>query len=349
MTTADDATETEWLPIGEGLAPMGWELAPQRVEPEANPTYGFQLLVPQKWIPDRIDEANRPVDANRRTPLAGWHAPVGEGEPAVVFIVEAMGVLRAIRAAHLLRHQAQLSGEKIMVVRELSPYFVDTLLRHEIAGQPFASRSAMWLAGDRAFVATGVAHADAFEQLNPVFGSMIASLQIEQRPASPETESRTAYRLCDRVEFDVPGSFVPLPLRSEGGRQALDLVQRSPNRELTGLLTVDLEPMDSIPDINDELRTLVAQLMARGVQFSDEPKHLEVSSGDSPFELRSSMWADVRSSGSKVAQEVWMSFISVDGASLRVAALGPARAAYFGDWAVLQRGYAILLESLRPA
>ncbi|MFK7991851.1 MAG: hypothetical protein AB8I08_37890 [Sandaracinaceae bacterium] len=334
-----------------GTFPNGHALSPEQIErrfvrtevrPPANPEFAFRALLPRDWIEDAVQA--RPVDAQQLTPLAAWHVDK-EGTP-VVFHVQAIQLLRAVTAAdfnrgHGVRHRMPLEA-----MREVSPYLCEALFLREIEGQPFSVRMATALIGDRAYVASGIAHARDCDAHNEDFGVTMASLEVLERPASPFVEPRVRRTLLQRVEFDTPRSFrsmsVPGTTRTHEVR---DLVQRSPEGETTGLIRVDCDLEAVGRSVDEELAYVAAHLQHRGVQLSESTQELALVPGEGPLQVTKSLKVNAKSGDA--LQSVWITLAQVRGAALRLWMLSPSRESHFHEWSVNQRGYRILLETLK--
>lgn len=346
MSESQD-NEPDLLPVG-GAQLAGVTLAPRDVTPKPNASYAFRMLVPKAFQEATPPGAEREIDVNGRVPLAGWRAPPAEGEHAVAFGVEGMTVPRAISALHLLVHQARVREMELLAYRELGPYFVDALFEKTLHDQSMIARSATWLAGNRQFVATGVAHRSVLERYNPLFGAMIASMQIQDRPEEPFTERRVAHTVLDRVHFQLPVSFAPLTTEQTDTLGLIEFVLKGAGGDLAGLLRVEVEATPARPT-DDEIQRAVTPLIARGAVLGSELRELPVGPPVEDREIRRVVWMDASSGAGGVPQEAWVIVARVADLTMRISMMGPGRDDYMFDWAVLQRGHRILLETLQYA
>lgn len=339
------------LPSGERITPQdrAQRFLEQRVTPAANPDYALRLLVPRAWEPLVLPGADQPVSATRLTPLGGWQDPAYATAPAL-FHVQAIGLPRELTAEHFLIAYANEQNLKILALHGITDVVADALVAQTIKGEPYIVRMTTSFDGDRAYVAMGLAHRSDYGAYADVFGAMIGSIRIERLVGRPHVEERVTRTLLDAIAFEAPISFraLQVPEGTETHR-ALDLFERDPGGDLTGLIRLDLELERRDPSVEDELVYVAAHLMKRGITLGKEPQEIPVdSSEESAIRLRS-MHRVSGMANDRSPLEIWIGLFHARGAALRVWMVSPAREAKFREWAVNQRGLRVVLSTLRAA
>lgn len=339
------------LPTGDRIAPeeRAQRFVDRRVSPAANPSYAVRVLVPRTWEPLALPGADEPVNATRLTPLAGWQDPAYETAPAM-FHVQAIGLAREMTAAHFVTTYALQLDLQILALREVSDVVADALLVQIIKGQRYLVRLAACFDGDRAYVAMGLAHRDDYGAYADAFGVMIGSIRFEQPTGRPHVEARVTRTVLDQVAFEAPISFRAREAsEATETHRALDLFQKDPVRgQFCGRVRVDVDLERRAPAFEDEMVYVAAHLMNQGVELG-EPTEIPIDvARDAPVRVSSiHKVPGTRADGAAV--EAWIALGQVDGAALRVWMLGPAREANFRQWAVNQRGFRVIMQTLRRA
>lgn len=341
----------EPLPTGERITQeeRARRFVDRRVSPEANPRYAVRVLVPRTWEPLALPGADEPVNATRLTPLAGWQDPAYATAPAM-FHVQAIGMPREMTAAHFVTAYALDQGLTILAMRPVSDVIADALLVQMIKGQKYIVRMAACFDGDRAYIAMGLAHRADYGTYADVFGVMIGSIRFEHPTGRPHVEERVTRTVLDTVAFEAPISFrAKAASGATETHRALDLYQKDPVRkEFCGLIRADVDLARRAPTFEDEMVYVAAHLMNQGVTLG-EPTEVPIDVvAEGPVRISTiHQVSGTRADGAPV--EAWIALGSVDGAALRVWMLGPAREANYRQWAVNQRGFRVIMKTLRRA
>lgn len=340
----------EPLPTGERISheERAQRFVDRRVVPDANPGYGVRVLVPRTWEPLALPGADEPVNATRLTPLAGWQDPAYATAPAM-FHVQAVGLPRELTAAHFVTAYALDQDLKILAMRSVSDLVADALLVQWIKGQKYIVRLAACFDGDRAYVAMGLAHRDDYDTYQDVFGVMVGSIRFEHPTGRAHVEERVTRTVLDAVAFEAPISFrAKLASGATETHRALDLYQKDPVRgEFCGLIRADVDLARRAPTFDDEMVYVAAHLMNQGVTLGAPTEVPIDAAGEGP--IRISTMHKVTGTRDGAPVEAWIALGRVDGAALRVWMLGPARQASFRQWAVNQRGFRVIMQTLRRA
>ena len=338
------------LPSGERISAeeRATRFQTRLVTPAANPSFAVRVMVPRTWEPLELPGADREVDAVQLTPIAGWQDPAYGTGPAL-FHVQAIGLPRELAANHFTVEYANEQELTILAMRAISDVLADALLAQTIQGQPYIVRMATLFDGDRAYVAMGLAHRSDYGDYADLFGAMIGSIELEHPVGRPHVEDRVTRTLLDNIAFEAPISFraLEVPDGTETHR-ALDLFQKDPGGEFSGQIRVDLDLECREPNARNEMVYVAAHLMQHGVTLGKDPEEIGVEAGEGPIRPTGMYRVDETSSGGAPV-EVWIGLFHVSGAALRVWMIGPERRAAFRQWAVNQRGFRVLMQTLRTA
>lgn len=339
------------LPSGERISQeeRAQRFQDQLVTPPANPSYALRISVPRSWAPLALPGADAAVSATQLTPLSGWQDPAYATAPAL-FHVQAVGLPRELTAEHFLVAYANEQDLQILALNGISDVLADALLAQSIKGQPYIVRMAALFDGDRAYVAMGLAHRSDYGAYADVFGAMIASIRIERPVGRAHVEERVTRTLLETIAFEAPISFraMQVPEGTETHR-ALDLFEKDPSGELSGLIRVDLDLERRDASAEDELVYVAAHLIKRGITLGREPQEIPIDRSTESAIQPTSMHRVSATASDRAPLEVWIGLFRVGGAALRVWMVSPAREARFREWAVNQRGLRVLLSTLRAA
>lgn len=339
------------LPTGARIPPAerAQRFVDRRLTPAANPNYAVRVLVPRTWEPLTLPGIDEPVNATRLTPLGGFQDPAYATAPAM-FHVQAIGLAREMTAAHFVMTYASGHDLKILALREVSDVVCDALLVQIIEGQRYLVRFGVCFDGDRAYVAMGLAHRDDYDAYEDVFAVMVASIRFEHPTGRAHVEERVTRTVLDTVAFEAPISFrAKAASGATETHRALDLYQKDPVRgEFCGLIRADVDLERRAPAFEDEMVYVAAHLMNQGVTLGAPTEVPIDAAGEGPIRIDTiHKVSGTRGDGAVV--EAWIALGRVDGAALRLWMLGPARDASFRQWAVNQRGFRVIMQTLRRA
>jgi hypothetical protein len=344
MTEARDP-----LPIGSDLSPdeirARFEMTELRTG--ANPDFGVRFLVPRGWSRVTIDGMERAANADQLTPVAALQAPDGTGVAPIIFHVQVVTLPRELRASSFIASYGLQRKLELLVMREMSPVFADALLRQPIDGEPFLLRMAVRFDGDRAFVVSGVAHERDYDAQEVSFGVMVASLGLLTPSPRRTIEDRRRAVLLDRVAFDYPASWAKT-LAPDGSdtHAAYDLLTADPAGAFTGWIRVELDMEPPAITLEGDFAIVRAHAELSNVTLEDEFTEVGITPGPGAIVPLGMRIYRGTLPDNDIPQEIWATILDVGGARLRVWMLTAARGGSFDHWAVNERGYRILLETL---
>lgn len=339
------------LPVGGGLSDAergGFARVPWRHE--SNPRFEISVAAPPDWKPDELEQMQEKVDLLRMTPLAAFQGPP-RGGAVPVFVVEALALAREVTAANVLVSQALPARWKLLAMREESPFYADSLWRHEVEGHAFAARRVARLDGDRVFMSTGTAPIGQADHFAETFGHMAASMtptSPSEHPRQVQPRERTS--VLDRVGFERPKTWRPRPVPgSDERRAAVDLLGYDVVKNVGGIMRVEVDLDAGGLDADAEVERTLSSWRERGMNISgDEPTEIAVAPGSSPLFPVACRIYEASIDNNDIPQEVWVTVLEHEGARIRVSLGTASRRGSFGYWAHNTRAYRIALDTMQP-
>lgn len=334
------------LPTGASIsdAALREEFSLRQVGPTANPDFAFELRVPLRWERLTMPGTDRAVSAERLTPLSGWDDPAQRVGPMMLH-VQAIGLPRELSAEHLLMLHALEAHAELLAIQAPSNTLANALLRESIKGADFLSRVAVFLDGDRAFFVTGMAPAGEYPDYAETFAAMINTFRVSRPSERRTVEAHLPHTLLDTLAFEAPASFQAL--EAPGGTEthrALDLFHRDPRGAFTGLVRVDLDLGVLAPSAEEELAQVRREIEGRGLSV-DAVKTREMDEGEGELVGRGYHVLHAKDAEG-VPHEIAVSLLAVRGHPLRIWSLGRGRRFDFGTWAIHDRAFRVINETL---
>ena len=208
---------------------------------------------------------------------------------------------------------------------------------------------ARFLDGDRAYLLSGIAHERDYPDYELSFGLMVASFEPLSPTGRPSIERWHDASLLDRVRFVHPDGFKRRALSGATETHAgLDLLTQDTNENFTGLIRLELDLNPPQVTLEGELAIVKAHYEQMDVAFEEGEQEITFEVDGDLLAPRTLRIYRGRLPNNELAQEVRAAIYEVEGGSLRVSMLGPARDGSFDHWAVNDRAFRILLSTLRP-
>ncbi len=332
------------LPIGQALSRdyVNEHLRMTELRPEGNPDHAFQMLLPPGWVQDAPDGLGEPVASDRFRPLLAIR-DADEGRGPVLFHVQALSLTRDLRAAHVWEQHARSLGQQPLARRELSPWFVDSLMAQRIAGEDMRVRQAVLLSGPRAFILSGVAPAARYPDFADRFGVMVASFQLLDLPEHPGVEPWPSARLGDGVSFRHPASWRLREIGVEGGT-VVRLGWHHDDGRLVSQISLEREARR----LEDEqaFGLMLRLLREGGLALSEDFDTIQFELSESPLAVRAGRVYEASQADAARAWTLRLLLFDLADESLRVWQLQPRREADFPGWAASTRALELMLSTM---
>ncbi|MEC7524410.1 MAG: hypothetical protein VYE22_31300 [Myxococcota bacterium] len=334
------------LPTGAAIsdAALRDEFTVRQVGPTANPDFAFEVRVPRRWERLEMPGTDRAVSAERLTPLSGWDDPAQRIGP-MMFHVQAIGLPRELSAEHLLMLHALEARAELIAIRAPSATLSNGLMRLMIEGAPFLLRVAVFMDGDRAFFVTGMAPAEEYPDYADTFAAMMSTFRVTRPSPRRTVEPHVRRTLLDAIAFEAPASFKALdaPGATETHR-AMDLFHRDPRGAFTGVIRVELDLGVAAPSADDDLAAVRRELERRGLEI-EAVKSREMDEGEGALVGRGFHVLHAKDAQG-IPHEIPVSLLAVHGRPLRIWSLSRGRRFDFPSWAIHDRAFRVINDTL---
>ncbi len=335
------------LPIGQSLSPdyVGENMLMTEVIPEGNPDLTFRMLIPKGWVQDELPGMGQPLSAEQFMPLLAIRNGAEE-RATVVFHVQALKLVHELRARHLWEFSGRQFGQRPLAMRELSAWFVDSLMAQSIGTETVHVRQAILISGRRGILLSGIAPEPLYPEFAEQFGLMVASFQPAVEPDNPHVENWLRDELGDRLSFGYPESWQLQHIDIDDGA-ALRLHWNDPDGTLNSQIGLEREAR-LLPKAH-AFELIVGLMSEAGLEMSDEFETITLDMVDSPLDARGGRVYRANQVDRGRTWTVRMMLFEVAGESIRVWQIQPESETDFLRWAISTRALQIVLSTMELA
>jgi hypothetical protein len=338
------AEEEDLLPIGQALSRdyVAEHMVMTDFRNETDPGYGFRIFIPRGWEQEPSDGVGETVSGMQFGPLLSVRDSGGSRGP-VVFTVHAVELEHDLRALALWEYHGRRLGQRPLTRRELSPFFVDSLMAKTLEDEELRIRQGFYLSGRRAFILSGIATEELYPEFAEHFGLMVASFKPASEPDHPGVNAWVEAGLGEGLSFRYPESWNLRRIDVEGGT-VVRLHWNDSDGRLKSQMSLEREARQLPEALAFEL--MVRALGEAGLEMSEEFDSMTFGVSDSPLSAQAGrVYRAVQAEQSR-AWTVRLLLFNLDGESLRVWQVQPERDDDFLEWAASIRAMEIVLSTL---
>ena len=309
-------------------------------EPSDHNDLRFRLLRPKSWQEDPLPEG-MPLSNQALAPLALFSSM----QPGFCLQVQAVFLDREISAGDWLRHFMTVSGYEMLIIRELSAFFADSLCQFAIEGTPFRGRIAVRIHGNLLFMVSGLCPTDDYEALAEVFGVCIASFKPVAELEHLYIETHLAANVSGILNFQYPASWTLQPQTSAvSGKTAVNLISFTAN-ELSGLMRIKVADKKLPGDRNSQFDDAVDEFSEAGFNTRYQLVDAPVTINNERF-LSGLLQVFAGATSAGLPQELWVIVLEDDDYYVTIDLLTPERQKHFFLWAQNRRSLDIITSTL---
>jgi len=336
---------TDELPTGEVFSTQDIARLFVKVQepPYENASFIYRLLIPQGWRADPLEERPKTLPVESPIAIARFASKAGDN---AYLVLQGIRLMREITAASWLRLYTMNAGYQLLGIKPLSPYFADSLIALSIEGVTFTGRFAVMIYGCDLLFLLAIVPENEYENYAEKFGTSVGYFDVKGNPARETIEQRVEYTLDNVVTFTYPQSWQAKKVNNPPpGKGAIDLLAIDKFGIAQGIIRVKTVSKSLSLPMEQHLKDTLAEFSEAGISMGTAivDKILTVAKERfSSILLRT--YEGTMSNGMR--HELWLSVTEDDSHYVITTLLTPERTEDFLTWAVNQRAYEIVIETM---